>query len=276
MNHRRSPSVRSIAALAAAMLFGLLPVFLRMAAPPSFAGQKQAGGPTIYDYRVVNVYPHDRQAYTQGLIFSNGFLYESTGLHGASGLRRVQLDTGRVLDRHSLDRRYFGEGITDWEGSLLQLTWRSNLGFIYDRSNLKVRGTFPYPGEGWGLTHDRKRLIMSDGTAILRFLDPRTFRETGRMTVRDGAVPLAELNELEFVRGEIFANVYRTDLIARISPQTGRVVGWIDLRGLLPEGEKRIPVDVLNGIAYDGHRDRLFVTGKLWPKLYEIKLFRRE
>ena len=275
MNNRRCPSVRSIVAFAAGMLLCLLPVFLPPAQPP-FAAQKPAGSPAVYGYRVVNTYPHDRQAYTQGLIFSNGFLYESTGLYGASTLRRVRLETGAVLARHSLDRRYFGEGLTEWEGSLYQLTWTSNVGFIYDRSSLKARGTFRYPGEGWGLAHDGKRLIMSDGTAILRFLDPRSLQETGRLAVMDGAIPVAELNEQEFVRGEIFANIYRTDLIARISPQTGRVVGWIDLRGLLPEGEKSVPVDVLNGIAYDARRDQLFVTGKLWPKLFEIELFRRE
>ena len=275
MNDRTCPSVKSIVAFAAALMLCLLPAFLAPARPP-VAAQKPAGGPAAYGYRVINAYPHDPQAYTQGLIFSDGFLYESTGLHGASTLRRVQLETGRVLARHSLERQYFGEGLTAWEGSLLQLTWTSNVGFIYDRSSLKLRGTFRYPGEGWGLTHDRKRLIMSDGTAVLRFLDPRSLQETGRLTVLDGAVPVAELNELEFVRGEIFANIYRTDMIARISPQTGRVVGWIDLGGLLPAAAKGAPVDVLNGIAYDGHKNRLFVTGKLWPKLFEIELFRRE
>ena len=270
MNDRTCPSVKSIVVFAAALMFVLLPAVFPQARSP-FAAQKPAGGTAVYGYRVVNVYPHDRQAYTQGLVFSDGFLYESTGLHGASTLRRVQLETGRVLAQHALDRRYFGEGLTEWEGSLLQLTWTSNVGFIYERSGLKVQGTFRYPGEGWGLTHDRKRLIMSDGTATLRFLDPRSFQETGRLPVLNGAVPLAELNELEFVRGEIFANIYRTDRIARISPQTGRVVGWIDLSGLLPEGEKGGPVDVLNGIAYDGRRDRFFVTGKLWPKLFEIE-----
>jgi glutaminyl-peptide cyclotransferase len=273
---RRSLSPPSFAALAAAVSICLLPFILCAAAPPPFAGQKPPGGPAGYDYRVVNVYPHDRRAYTQGLIFANGFLYEGTGLQGDSSLRRVRLETGKVLARRSLDRQYFGEGITDWGDSLFQLTWTSHVGFIYDRSSLKLRGTFRYPGEGWGLTHDQKRLIMSDGTPVLRFLDPRSLQETGRLTVRDGVVPVAELNEIEFVRGEIFANVYPTDLIARISPQTGQVTGWIDLRGLLPEAEKRIPVDALNGIAYDGRGDRLFVTGKLWPKLFEIKLIRRE
>jgi glutaminyl-peptide cyclotransferase len=257
------------------VLVCLLPGLVRAEAGPSSAGRKQVALP-VYGYRVVNVYPHDRQAYTQGLIWCDGFLYEGTGLHGASNLRKVRLETGRVIEQHSLDRQYFGEGITEWGGKLLQLTWNSNLGFIYDRSGLKVRGTFRYPGEGWGLTHDRDRLIMSDGTAVLRFLDPKTLRETGRLGVNDGGAPLAELNELEFVRGEIFANIYRTDWIARISPQSGAVTGWIDLRRLLPEADRRIPVDVLNGIAYDAVRNRFFVTGKLWPKLFEIEIFRRE
>ena len=258
-----------------AALVCLLPGLVRAEAGPSSAGRKQVALP-VYGYRVVNVYPHDRQAFTQGLIWCDGFLYEGTGLNGASSLRKVRLETGRVVQQHSLDRQYFGEGITEWGGRLLQLTWKSNLGFIYDRSSLKVRGTFHYPGEGWGLTHDRDRLIMSDGTATLRFLDPNTLRETGRLNVQSGGAPLADLNELEFVRGEIFANVYRADWIARLSPQTGAVTGWIDLRGLLPEADRRIPVDVLNGIAYDAGGNRLFVTGKLWPKLFEIELFRRD
>ncbi len=176
MNDRPCPSVKSIVAFAAALMLCLLPAFLAPARTP-FAAQKPAGGPAVYGYRVVNAYPHDRQAYTQGLIFSDGFLYESTGLYGASTLRRVQLETGRVLARHSLDRQYFGEGLTEWEGSLLQLTWTSNVGFIYDRSSLKLRGTFRYPGEGWGLTHDRKRLIMSDGTASSGFSTPGVCRK---------------------------------------------------------------------------------------------------
>jgi len=258
-----------------AALVCLFPGLVRAEAGPSSAGRKPVALP-VYGYRVVNVYPHDRQAYTQGLIWCDGFLYEGTGLHGASSLRKVRLETGRVVEQRSLDRQYFGEGITEWGGRLLQLTWNSNRGFIYDRSGLKLRGTFRYQGEGWGLTHDRDRLIMSDGTAALRFLDPKTLRETGRLNVHDSGAPLADLNELEFVRGEIFANIYRTDWIARISPQTGAVTGWIDLRGLLPEADRRIPVDVLNGIAYDAGRERFFVTGKLWPKLFEIELFRRE
>lgn len=269
-----APSIILKAFLFAALI-GLLPGLVRAEAGPPSTGRKPLALP-VYDYRVVNVYPHDRQAFTQGLIWYGGFLYEGTGLNGASGLRKVRLETGRVVQQHLLDRQYFGEGITEWGGRMMQLTWKSNLGFIYDRSTLKVRGTFRYPGEGWGFTHDRDRLIMSDGTAALRLMDPRTLRETGRLNVRNGDVPLAALNELEFVRGEIFANVYQTDWIARISPQTGAVTGWIDLRGLLPEADRLIPVDVLNGIAYDAGGKRLFVTGKLWPKLFEIELFRRE
>jgi glutamine cyclotransferase len=275
MKRKQSITAAILAVFLIAAPVCLLPGLVRAEAGPLSAGRKQVALP-VYGYRVVNVYPHDRQAFTQGLIWCDGFLYEGTGLHGASSLRKVRLETGRVIEQHSLERQYFGEGITEWGGRLLQLTWNSNLGFVYDRAGLKVRGTFRYPGEGWGLTHDRDRLIMSDGTATLRFLDPKTFRETGRLNVQNGGAPLADLNELEFVRGEIFANVYRTDLIARISPKTGAVTGWIDLSGLLPEADRRIPVDVLNGIAYDAGGNRLFVTGKLWPKLFEIELFRRE
>jgi glutamine cyclotransferase len=275
MKRKQSITTAILAVFLIAVPVCLLPGLVCAEAGPLSAGRKQVALP-VYGYRVVNVYPHDRQAFTQGLIWCDGFLYEGTGLHGASSLRKVRLETGRVIEQHSLERQYFGEGITEWGGRLLQLTWNSNLGFVYDRAGLKVRGTFRYPGEGWGLTHDRDRLIMSDGTATLRFLDPKTFRETGRLNVQNGGAPLADLNELEFVRGEIFANVYRTDLIARISPKTGAVTGWIDLSGLLPEADRRIPVDVLNGIAYDAGGNRLFVTGKLWPKLFEIELFRRE
>jgi glutamine cyclotransferase len=275
MKRKRTPAAGILEALSITALICLLSGPVCAETEPPSAGPKQIALP-VYGYRVVNVYPHDRQAFTQGLIWCDGFLYEGTGLKGASSLRKVRLETGRTVQQHSLDRQYFGEGITEWAGRLLQLTWRSNTGFIYDRSNLKVRGTFGYTGEGWGLTHDRNRLIMSDGTATLRFLDPRTLRETGRLTVRCGGVLLANLNELEYVQGEIFANVYQTDWIARISPQTGAVTGWIDLSGLLPEADRRIPADVLNGIAYDADRKRLFVTGKLWPKLFEIELFRRE
>jgi glutamine cyclotransferase len=187
----------------------------------------------------------------------------------------VRPETGEVLIRRSLGKQYFAEGLTVWGNRLLQLTWISQKGFIWDLSTLERRGTFGYTGEGWGLTRDKDRLIMSDGTAALRFLDPATFRETGRLAVTSAGTPLAQLNELEFVRGEIWANVYRTDRIARISPKTGRVTGWIDLAGLLPEADRQGSVDVLNGIALDPDRNRLFVTGKFWPKLFVIELVER-
>ncbi len=229
-----------------------------------------------YGYRVVNAYPHDSRAYTQGLIYRDGFLYESTGLNGRSTLRKVRPETGEVVQEHRLDPKYFGEGLTEWNGRLIQLTWQTNVGFVYDLATFKPVGQFTYPGEGWGITHDGKRLIMSDGedAGQLRFLDPASFKEIGRLTVRDQNRPVSNLNELEVVKGEIFANIYQTDRIARIDPSSGRVVGWIDLGGILPPADRR-GTDVLNGIAYDAAGDRLFVTGKLWPRLFEIQLERR-
>lgn len=237
---------------------------------------RQAAPAASYGYRVVNAYPHDSRAYTQGLIYRDGVLYESTGLNGRSTLRKVRLETGEVLQEHRLEAKYFGEGLTDWNGRLIQLTWQTNVGFVYDLATFKPVGQFTYPGEGWGITHDGTRLIMSDGhpNGQLRFLDPASFTERGRLTVRDQGRPVSNLNELEFVNGEIFANIYQTDRIARIDPASGRVTGWIDLAGLLAPAD-RAGVDVLNGIAYDAAGDRLFVTGKLWPRLFEIRLERR-
>lgn len=235
----------------------------------------QVNAPAIYGYRVVNAYSHDSRAYTQGLIYRDGFLFESTGLNGRSTLRKVKLETGEVIRQVAIDSAYFAEGVTDWNGQLVQLTWQSHIGFLYDLATFKVARTFTYSGEGWGLTHDRTRLIMSDGSESLRFLDPKTLRETGRVTVRDGSLAIKNLNELEYVRDEIFANIWHTDRIARIAPESGRVTGWIDLRGLLSHVYRLEPEAVLNGIAYDEVHDRLFVTGKLWPKLFEIRLERR-
>jgi glutamine cyclotransferase len=229
----------------------------------------------LQGYRVVNAYPHDSHAYTQGLIYRDGFLFESTGLNGRSTLRKVKLETGEVIRQVAIDSAYFAEGLTDWNGQLVQLTWQSHIGFLYDLATFNVARTFTYSGEGWGLTHDRTRLIMSDGSESLRFLDPKTLRETGRVTVRDGSLAIKNLNELEYVRGEIFANIWHTDRIARIAPESDRVTGWIDLRGLLSQVYRLEPEAVLNGIAYDEVHDRLFVTGKLWPKLFEIRLERR-
>lgn len=234
------------------------------------------GGPLpSYTYSIVRSYPHDRGAFTQGLIVGNGFFYEGTGLNGRSGLRKIKIETGEVLQTRPLSQEYFGEGITEWKGSIVQLTWQNGIGFVYDMATFDRTRTWTYKGEGWGLTHDGARLIMSDGTAQLRFLDPATFKETGRVTVRDQRGPVQSLNELEYVKGEIFANIWQTDRIARISPRDGRVLGWIDLSGLLSAAERGTPDAVLNGIAYDEAADRLFVTGKLWPRVFEIKLVKK-
>jgi glutaminyl-peptide cyclotransferase len=224
-----------------------------------------------YSYSVVHVFPHDPLAFTQGLEYVDGFLYEGTGLNGRSSVRKVKLETGEVLQHRDLAPEYFGEGITIWKSNLIELTWQSHVGFVYDRASFSPARTFSYTGEGWGLTHDDRSLIMSDGSASLRFLDPATFAEKRRVQVTDAGAPVVELNELEYVKGEVLANVWKTHLIARIAPESGRVLGWIDLRGLLPAGDAS-GADVLNGIAYDAAHDRLFVTGKLWPKLFEIKI----
>jgi glutamine cyclotransferase len=230
--------------------------------------QRLASAP-VAGYEIVRSYPHDPGAFTQGLVFADGILYEGTGMTGRSSLRRVRLENGEVLKVHKLEDRYFGEGIALVGNSIVQLTWRNEVGFVYDKTTFERSKTFTYKGEGWGLTYDGARLIMSDGTATLRFLDPTTLKETGRLLVRDGARPVQQLNELEVVKGEIFANVWGTDRLARISPKTGSVTGWVDLTGILTP---RDGTDVLNGIAYDAAQDRLFVTGKLWPRLFEIRI----
>jgi len=227
----------------------------------------------IYSYEIINTYPHDRAAFTQGLVFAEGgFLYEGTGLYGQSSLRQVELNTGTVAKIHRLPDTCFGEGITLWKDKLIQLTWQEHVGFVYAKDSFRLVKTFTYPTEGWGLTHDGKRLILSDGTSTLYFLDPESFQEIGRLEVRDQGVPVTWLNELEYINGEIYANVWQTDYVAVISPETGQVLRWVDLAGLLSAGDRSQPVDVLNGIAYDAQGDRLFVTGKLWPKLFEIQL----
>ena len=226
----------------------------------------------FYAYKVVHTYPHDRNAYTQGLAFQNGFLYEGTGLYRSSTLRRVELETGNILHMRQLPSRFFGEGITIYEDKIIQLTWKSKMGFVYDKDKFELQKRFSYPTEGWGITHDEKHLIISNGTPTLRFIDPKTFQEVKRIDVRKGGVPINKLNELEYIQGKIYANVYEEDNIVIINPQTGNADGWIELKGLLDPDDKNIPVDVLNGIAYDDKNDRLFVTGKLWPKLFEIDL----
>ena len=232
----------------------------------------QAATP-VYRYRVVRTYPHDISAYTEGLFYKDGYLYESTGEAGESTVRKVELESGKVVQRHDLPAQYFGEGIVDWGSHIVQLTWKDQLGFVYDLATFKQQRTFHYPGEGWAMTRDDKRIFMSDGSAVLRILDPETLATVGSILVTDGDKPVLNLNELEWVKGEIYANVWMTDRIARIDPATGHVKGWIDLTGLFDISKVPDPTnDVLNGIAYDVQHDRLFVTGKRWPKLFEITL----
>jgi glutamine cyclotransferase len=225
-----------------------------------------------YGYQVVRVYPHDRNAFTQGLEFRAGFLYEGTGLNGHSTLRKVKLETGEVAQQISLSPEYFGEGITVINQQIIELTWRAQTGFVYEQNSFRRLRSFNYSGEGWGLANDGAQIYMSDGTPQIRVWDPVTLQEKRRFTVRDAGAPVTYLNELEWVRGELYANVWQTDRIVRISPADGRVLGWVDLAGLLTDADRSERVDVLNGIAYDVLSDRLFVTGKLWPKLFEIKL----
>ena len=226
----------------------------------------------VYTYTIINRYPHDRTAFTQGLVFEGGFLYEGTGIIGRSSLRKVELETGTVLQIRDLPFPYFGEGITIYGNRIIQLTWLSKVGFVYEKNSFELLQEFNYSTEGWGITHDGKRLIMSDGTSRLHFLDPFTFEEIGWIDVYDSEGPVTWLNELEYIQGEIYANVWQTDRIARISPLTGQVIGWIDLTGLLKPEDLIYPVNVLNGIAYNPITGRLLVTGKLWPLIFEIEL----
>jgi glutamine cyclotransferase len=225
----------------------------------------------VDSYRVVATYPHAKDAFTQGLEYVDGHFYEGTGLNGESTIRIVTPATGVVVKKQAIDYMYFGEGITVFAGKLYELTWQNSTALVYDAKTFQRTGEFHYTGEGWGLTHDGKQLIMSDGTPSLRFLDPVTFKESGRVYVRDGSRAVTELNELEYIEGEIWANVWQTERIARINPQTGLVNSWVDLAGLLKPSEQQ-GVDVLNGIAYDAKGKRIFVTGKKWPKMFEIQV----
>ena len=268
---RRTESVGRLrlAVLAAAVMM----MFATRA--PGFAPWPQAPGNLPTDgYQIVNVYPHDPKAFTQGLQYVDGAFYEGTGQVGQSSIRKVEIETGKVLRKRDVPPPHFGEGITVWKNDLLELTWQTHVAFVYDRTTFEPKKQFNYPGEGWGLTHDGTNLIMSDGTSELRVLDPVTFVEKRRIRVTAAGAPLRDLNEVEFVKGEIFANIWMTDYMARIAPDSGKVVGFIDLRGLLTPAE-RARTDVLNGVAYDAKADRLFVTGKWWPKLFEIKLVRK-
>jgi glutaminyl-peptide cyclotransferase len=232
------------------------------------------GNVPTYGYEIVNTWPHDQDAYTQGLIFYEGKLLESTGQEGRSSLRLVEPETGKVLKKINVPRPYFAEGITFFKGRIYQLTWQHQLGFIYDVESFEKVGEFSYRGEGWGLTNDGSSLILSDGTNRIRFLDPNNFQVNRTISVLEGSTPVDRINELEYVHGEIYANIWQKDRVARIEPQTGRVLGWIDLTGLRPLSEAKDNEAVLNGLAYDESKDLLYVTGKLWPKLFEIRLKR--
>lgn len=254
--------MKTLVWLVAALMVGLAPTACARDAIP------------VYGYHVVHRYPHDPHAYTEGLLYHDGFLYESTGQVGASTVRKVELATGKVLQSSPTPWPDYGEGIAIWKDRLIQLTWKNEEGFVYDLATLKPLAKFPYPGEGWALTSDGKALYMSDGTPTIRVLDPNTLKQTGSIAVTANGKPLANINELEWVKGEIWANVWLTTRIARINPATGKVVGWIELGGLVPPASTLAdPLnDVLNGIAYDSAHDRIYVTGKCWPWLYEIKL----
>jgi len=250
-----------------------------LAAAIAMCGCGSAPPPAVivdYTYEVVHAYPHDRDAFTQGLFYQDGVLYEGTGLYEHSSIRRVKLETGEVLAKRDLPGQFFGEGIAPWQDRIVQLTYQNEKGFLYDLNTFEPRGDFSYPGEGWGLTCDGKRLIMSDGSSRLRILDPQNMQELSRVLITDDGGPVPSLNELEWVKGEVFANIWKVDRIARINLETGKVTGWIDMRGLITNEERGSdPDNVLNGIAYDAQKDRLFVTGKHWPKLFEIRLIAR-
>ena len=273
-----SRSTLVIAALSCAGVVALLAGPLRSGHAPVAGGpvapqQPRAAAAPVYQGRVVKTFPHDPKAFTQGLIYRDGALYESTGLAGESSLRRVALETGKVLQRHDLDRQYFAEGMTDWKNTLVQLTWTSGVAFVYDKASFSPLRQFTYRGEGWGLTRTDTQLVMSDGTPSLRLLDPETFAEQARVDVHDEHGPVTALNELEMVKGVLFANVWQSERLAMIDLSSGRVTGWVDLRGLLSPVE-RARVDVMNGIAYDESGDRLFVTGKWWPSVFQIEIVR--
>lgn len=225
----------------------------------------------IYSYDIINTYPHDDRAFTEGLVYEAGYLYESTGQYNESTLRRVDLQTGEILKLHKLDENYFGEGITIYQNKIFQLTWKSKVGFIYDKDSFKLINKFYYNTEGWGITHNDEHLIMSDGTDEIFFLNPLNFKKVYSIRVHDEFRPVTKVNELEFIKGEIYANIWRSDKIARICPHSGKVTGWIDLKGLLSPKEYK-NAGTLNGIAYDIKKNRFYVTGKMWPKLFEIKL----
>jgi glutaminyl-peptide cyclotransferase len=263
-------------------------VFVVVALALCACGPASQAGVPEYGYDVVHVYPHDRTAFTEGLFYLNGFLYEATGLNTRSSVRKVKLETGEVLQQTELPEAYFGEGIVKWKDKMYQMTYKTQVGFIYDFATLRKTGEFHYTGQGWAFTTDGKQIYLDGSRAVtaeasdpeIRIWDPETLKETGVIHVTDEGQPVENLNELEWVKGEIYANIWQTNRIARIDPKTGHVVGWIDCSGLLTAGDSagmdpHDAPEVLNGIAYDAEHDRLFVTGKQWPKLFEIKLVKK-
>jgi glutaminyl-peptide cyclotransferase len=249
-------------------------------APPEPQGRPAASapaGPVVerYGYEIVRSHPHDPAAFTQGLTIADGQLYEGTGLHGQSSLRRVDLSTGAALQRIALEGRYFGEGVAVVGDRIVQLTYQTGVGFVYDRKTFAKQREFTYSGEGWGLTFDGQRLIMSDGSDTLRFWNPETLAEEGRLRVRDGDRAVERINEMEYVDGVIYANIWQEDLIARIDPKTGAVTAWIDMSNLLTATERSRGVDVLNGIAHDPKTGHFLITGKLWPWVFEVKFVKK-
>lgn len=273
--HRRAAPMSALRGRKSSGCFSFVLLFLFFLSSFWAVPSSRAAVP-IYDYEIVHTYPHDPTAFTEGLFYLNGYLYESTGLERQSTIRKVRIETGAVLQKLDIPAQFFGEGIVNWDGHLVSLTWQSHVGFVFDLSSFKLQRQFQYEGEGWALTQDGKQLIMSDGTSSLRFLNPQTLMETNRVRVTFEGRPVNNVNELEWVKGEIYANLWQTNWILRIDPKNGNVVGLVDLTGLLSPGDRvGGPDGVLNGIAYDRRRDRLFVTGKNWPKLFEIRLRNR-
>ena len=276
-NPRRSPadfkSIRRLAVfLPVLLLLVSSSVTLCLSLHAHNASAVEGAGIPVLSYEIIKTYPHDPNAFTQGLLIYDGILYEGTGLKGRSSLRKVDMETGKVLEEHKLPDIHFGEGIATDGRRIVQLSWQTHKGFVYDRDTFKLIKEFSYPTEGWGITYDGRDFIMSDGSATLYYLDPETFKEIGRLEVYDDKGPVVRLNELEYVKGEIFANVWGEDRVARIDAGTGRVTGWIDLSGLLGDADRKTRVDVLNGIACDSETGKFYVTGKLWPELFEIKI----
>jgi glutaminyl-peptide cyclotransferase len=249
---------------------------LRLALTLYFLHGGSSSSAPVDGYKLIATYPHSMDSYTEGFFYLNGMFYESIGINGQSALLAINPQTGRILQRRALPSEYFGEGIVDWGPNVYQWTWKSHICFVYDRFSLQIVKQFTYTGEGWGMTRTAKELITSDGSAIIRFRDPNTFRESHHILVKDGGKIIDQLNELEFIKGEIYANIWHSEMIARISPQDGHVIAWIDLTGLLPSDQMIDAESVLNGIAYDPQHDRLFVTGKRWPAVFEIKVVRRD